>query len=215
MAKLDYKKEYKDLYLPKGKPSIIEVPPIHYVMVEGKGDPNTSQEYKQALQILYAFSFTIKMSKMKKEEPVGYFEYVVPPLEGLWQRDEGYFDGTYIVDKNKFRWKSMIRLPEFVTPEYFEKVKQELILKKPELDISLAQYFIYDEGLCVQIMHKGSYDQEVISIQKMNEFMKENHLICDIAIQKRLHHEIYLSDPRRCQEDNLKTVIRHPVKRIY
>lgn len=214
MNKLDYKKEYKDLYMPKTKPVFIDVSPIHYVMVEGKGDPNTSLEYKEAIGILYAISYTIKMSKMSGNQPDGYFEYVVPPLEGLWFGDEGYFDGQRIVDKNMFHWYSMIRLPEFVTEEYFEQVKAEVQKKKPELNIGLAQYLTYHEGLCVQIMHKGSYDEEVTSVQKMNEFIEEQGYVNDLKEDSlRYHHEIYLSDPRKTKVENLKTVIRHPIKK--
>ncbi len=181
MNKLDYKKEYKDLYMPKTKPVFIDVPPIHYVMVEGKGDPNTSLEYKEAIGILYAISYTIKMSKMSGNQPDGYFEYVVPPLEGLWFGDEGYFDGQRIVK---------------------------------ELNVGLAQYLTYHEGLCVQIMHKGSYDEEVTSVQKMNEFIEEQGYVNDLKEDSlRYHHEIYLSDPRKTKVENLKTVIRHPIKK--
>lgn len=212
MNKRDYKKEYKDIYMPATKPTFIDMPIICYVCVDGTGNPNTSKEYKEALEILYAISYTIKMSPKKGNQPAHYFDYVVPPLEGLWWGDEGYFDGTRIVDKDKFRWRSMIRLPEFVTREYFEQVKTEVSLKKPDLDISKAQYFEYDEGMCVQIMHKGSYDEEVASVMKINQFIAEHDLKTDIT-DARLHHEIYLSDPRRTKVENLKTVIRHPVKR--
>lgn len=207
MNKLDYKKVYKDLYLPQSKPTIINVPSITYVVVEGKGNPNTSEEYKRAISILYAISFTIKM---RKNKPEGYFDYVVPPLEGLWWGEDDFFDGMNIVDKDKFHWLSMIRLPEFVNKEYFEEVKEDVQLKKPELNIKQAQYFQYKEGLCVQIMHKGSYDDEPMSILKMNQFLKENNYRNDIS-KKRFHHEIYLSDPRRTKVENLKTVIRHPI----
>lgn len=214
MNKLDYKKEYKDLYIPSTEPTLIEVPTIQYVMVEGKGDPNTSIEYKQALELLYALSYTIKMSKMSGEQPKDYFEYVVPPLEGFWYGDNEYFDGLNITDKNKFYWKSIIRLPEFVDEDIFNKAKQSLSIKKPELDISKLKYVVIEEGLCIQIMHKGSYDEEVYSIQKMNKYIKENQLICDIDDKDRFHHEIYLSDPRKTKVENLKTVIRHPVRRV-
>lgn len=212
MEKLDYKKAYKDLYMPKTKPMLIEVPPITYVMVEGSGNPNTSIEYKQAIEVLYSISYAIKMSKMKGNQPEGYFEYVVPPLEGLWWGDDGYFDGVNIIDKDKFHFKSMIRLPEFVTQEYFEQVKEELSMKKPDIDYSKAQYFVYDEGLCVQVMHKGSFDEEATSVAKINQFISENHLEHNMS-DERFHHEIYLSDFRKTKTENLKTVIRHPVKR--
>jgi len=208
MNKLDYKKQYKDLYMPKGQPTIVQVPLMAYVMVEGKGDPNTSKEYQEAISILYAISYAIKMNKT---EPEGYFEYVVPPLEGLWYGEEGYFDGLNIVDKSKLCWKSMIRLPEFVTKEYFEKIKAEVKEKKPELDISKAQYMFYEEGLCVQIMHKGSFDLEQESVLKLNQFVKDNGYQNDMST--RFHHEIYLSDFRHTKTENLKTVIRHPIKK--
>lgn len=214
MNKIDYKKVYKDLYMPKATPMLIEVPPIQYVVVEGHGDPNTSLEYKQAIELLYGLSYTIKMSKMNDYKPKDYFEYVVPPLEGLWYGEEGYFNGLNITDKNLFYWKSMIRLPEFVDENIFKEMKDILALKKPNIDINKLQYITLDEGLCVQIMHKGSYDQEVNSIIKMNEYIKVNHLICDIDDINRFHHEIYLSDPRKSKVENLKTVIRHPVRRI-
>lgn len=212
MNKLDYKKEYKDIYMPTTKPTLINMPIIQYVCVEGHGDPNTSKEYKEAIGILYAISYAIKMSPKKGTQPEHYFEYVVPPLEGLWWGDEGYFDGTKIVDKDKFEWRSIIRLPEFVTREYFEQVKSQVALQKPELDISKATFFEYDEGLCVQIMHKGCYDDEPASVMKINHFIEEHDLLIDIT-ETRLHHEIYLSDPRKTKVENLKTVIRHPVKR--
>lgn len=212
MSKIDYKKEYKELYMPTSQPSIVDVPTITYVMVEGKGNPNTSQAYKDAVGLLYAISYSIKMSKMNHQEPDGYFEYVVPPLEGLWYGEDGYFDGLNIVDKDKFCWKAMIRLPEFVSREYFEQIKQQIKIKKPELDVSLAQYFEYHEGLCVQIMHKGSYDEESSNIIKMNQFIEDNGYSNDIN-ELRLHHEIYLGDPRRTKVENLKTVIRHPIKK--
>lgn len=212
MEKLDYKKEYKDLYQPKTKPSIIEVPEMIFIAIDGKGDPNTSSEYKEALEILYGLSFTIKMSKMSGTQPEGYFEYVVPPLEGLWYVDDAKFDGTNITDKSRFGWTSMIRQPEFVTEEVFENARNTLAKKKSELDLSKARLIKMTEGLCVQIMHKGSYDNEPESIAKMREFAENSGYSEDIS-DTRFHHEIYLSDPRRCAPENLKTVIRHPIRR--
>jgi len=213
MDKLDYKKRYKDIYQPKTKPTLITIPPIQYVAVEGKGNPNTSKEYQQAIELLYGLSYTIKMSKMTDQKPENYFEYVVPPLEGLWWGEEGYFDGVNIVDKDKFCWLSMIRLPEFVDENIFEQAKETLKKKKPELATEKLEYRVIDEGLCVQMMHKGPFDNEAESIQKMNQFVEENNLLNDIT-DTRLHHEIYLSDFRRTKPENLKTVIRHPVKII-
>lgn len=213
MDKLDYKKEYKDLYQPKTKPSIIDIPEMLFIAVDGEGDPNTCPEYKTAMEILYGLSFTIKMSKMNGTQPEGYFEYVVPPLEGLWYADGVAFDGLNVTDKSKFKWISMIRQPEFVTDKVFETAKSALQKKKPDLDLSKARLIKMTEGLCVQIMHKGAYDDEPASIEQMKRFLDENGYIEDFS-EGRLHHEIYLSDPRRCAPDKLKTVIRHPIKRI-
>lgn len=212
MGKFDYKKEYKDLYQPKTKPSIIEIPEMIFIAIDGKGDPNTSDEYKEALEILYGLSFTIKMSKMSGTQPEGYFEYVVPPLEGLWYVDDAKFDGTNITDKNRFCWISMIRQPEFVTEKVFENARNALAKKKRELDLSKARLMKMTEGLCIQIMHKGAYDNEPESIAKIREFAEKSGYTEDIS-DTRFHHEIYLSDPRRCAPENLKTVIRHPIRR--
>jgi len=215
MEKLDYKKEYKDLYMPKKKPGIIDVPEMNFIMVKGKGDPNISIEYKNAMEILYGLSFTIKMSKLSKDpldKIPGYFDYVVPPLEGLWWiDDEDAFDGRNITDKNKFSWYSMIRQPEFVTKEVFESAKIKLKKKKNEIDFSHTSFKTIREGLCVQIMHMGSYDDEPKSIDMMNEYIEKEGYKLDFS-DKRLHHEIYLSDPRKVKKiENLKTVIRHPI----
>lgn len=212
MDKFDYKKEYKDLYQPKTKPSIIDVPEMLFIAVDGEGDPNVCPDYKSALEILYGLSFTIKMSKMNGTQPEGYFEYVVPPLEGLWYADEVNFDGLNVTDKSKFKWISIIRQPEFVTEEVFENAKTALQKKKPAIDLSKARLMKMTEGLCVQIMHKGAYDDEPESILKMRRYAEDNGYTEDISAE-RLHHEIYLSDPRRCSPENLKTVIRHPVRK--
>jgi len=206
----DFKKEYKDLYLPKVKPGVIDVPPMVYVMVDGKGNPNTSTEYKSALEILYGISYSIKMSKMSKTQPEGYFDYVVPPLEGLWWGEDGYFDGVNITDKDKLYWTSMIRQPEFVTKEVFETAKQALSKKKPELDLSLVRLVSFSEGLCAQIMHIGSYDDEPATIAILEKFITESGYTNDISANRK-HHEIYLSDPRKTAPEKLKTVIRHPI----
>lgn len=212
MNKLDYKKEYKNLYQPKTIPSVIEVPEMIFIVVNGSGNPNTCSEYKEALELLYGISFTIKMSKMNGIQPDGYFDYVVPPLEGLWFSDGISFDGMNAADKDKFKWISMIRQPEFVTEEVFEAAKSVLAKKKSHLNLNKMRLTKITEGLCVQIMHKGSYDSERESIEKMKNFVCSNGLTEDFSIG-RYHHEIYLSDPRRCAEKNLKTIIRHPVKR--
>jgi hypothetical protein len=207
----DYKKKFKDLYMPKTKPAIIEVPAMTFIMVDGRGDPNTSAEYKHALELLYGLSFSIKMSKLSGTQPEGYFEYVVPPLEGLWWGEDGYFDGSRITDKSKFHWTSMIRQPEFVTGEVFEQAKAALGKKKPELDLSLARLEEFTEGLCAQVMHFGSYDDEPATVAALNEFVEASGYRHDFT-DERKHHEIYLSDPRKTAPEKLRTVIRHPVK---
>ncbi len=213
MDKLDYKKEYKELYQPSSKPSVIDVPEMVFIAVEGKGDPNTCLEYKEAMEILYGLSFTIKMSKMNGNQPEGYFEYVVPPLEGLWYVNDEAFDGMNVNDKDRFCWISMIRQPEFVTSEVFAAAKVVLQSKRPQLDVGKATLVRSTEGLCVQIMHKGSYDSEPASIEKLKVFLSENGYIEDFT-DGRYHHEIYLSDPRRCAPENLRTVIRHPIRKL-
>lgn len=210
MEKFDFKKEYKDLYMPKTEPSIVTVPEMKFIAVRGSGDPNTSAEYKQAMEILYGLSFTIKMSKMNGSQPDGYFEYVVPPLEGFWSVNDGIFDGLNITDKSKFHWISIIRQPDFVTESVFEQARAEAE-KKKKTDMSKAEFITVSEGLCVQSMHIGSYDSEPSTILKMREFAEKNGYSEDLS-DTRLHHEIYLSDPRRCAPERLKTVIRHPIK---
>ena len=164
------------------------------------------------MEILYGLSYTIKMSKMKGNQPAGYFEYVVPPLEGLWSVEGAEFDGLNITDKDKFCWTSMIRQPEFVTEEVFEWARGELQKKKPELDFSNTRLERYREGLCCQVMHFGPYDDEPATIAKMEEYIRDNGYITDITDLRR-HHEIYLGDPRKTKPENLKTVIRHPVRK--
>lgn len=213
MQKLDYKKEYKDLYQPPSKPTIINIPEMLFIAVEGEGDPNTCQEYSEALEILYGLSYTIKMSGKNDIQTDGYFEYVIPPLEGLWYADDIYFDGLNITDKNKFKWIAMIRQPEFVTENVFETAGSILIKKKPRLDLSRTKLKKINEGLCVQIMHYGSYDDEPDSIEKMKSYIALNGYKEDLS-DKRLHHEIYLSDPRKCAPERIRTVLRHPIKSI-
>lgn len=208
--KTDYKKEYKDIYLPRTTPQFITIPPIQYIMVEGKGDPNdVNGEYSKAVELLYAISYTIKMSKMGNQVPEGYFEYVVPPLEGLWwMSDESL--GVDYGNKNGFAFISMIRQPEFVTNEIFIWACSEVERKK-ELDTSKAKLMVLDEGKCVQCMHIGSFDDEPITEKKIDEFIRENGLEKDISSTRR-HHEIYQGDPRKIAVDKMKTVLRIPVK---
>ena len=208
-AKLDYKKEYKDLYMPKKKPTLVKVPPMNFFMIDGKGTPD-SEEYHSAMQSLYSFTFTIKMSKMSGNQPPGYFEYVVPPLEGLWSCEDGPF---VFAKRDQWIWTSMIRQPEFVTQGVYLNTKDEIAKKKTEIDVSKVRFESLDEGLCVQIMHNGPYDQEQSSIEQIIQYIEANNLELDFE-SGRKHHEIYLSDPRRCKPENLKTVIRYPVKKI-
>ena len=205
----DYKKEYKEFYLPPRKPGIVTVPEMHFIAVNGKGDPNEPEgEYKAALGMLYAIAFTIKMSYKGSHKIEGYFPYVVPPLEGLWrQGDGGMIDYAH---KENFEWTSMIRLPEFVTREEFDWAIREATEKKKQ-DFSKVQFFTYDEGTCVQCMHIGNYDEEPETIRLMQEYVKEQGYEEDFS-DSRLHHEIYLSDPRRAAPEKLRTVVRHPVK---
>lgn len=205
----DYKKEYKEFYLPKNKPSLITVPPMNFIAVRGKGNPNEEGgAYKQSIGLLYGIAFTIKMSKMGDHRIDGYFDYVVPPLEGLWwQKDMKDIDYSR---KEDFAWISMIRLPEFVTENEFAWAVAEASEKK-KTNFSKVEFMTYDEGLCVQCMHIGPYDEEPATIEAMDAFAKEQGFSPDMAGQRR-HHEIYLSDVRKCKPENLKTVIRHPIK---
>ena len=208
---VDYKNTEKDLYQPKTAPSIIDVPEMTFIAVDGKGDPNTSEAYRIALEILYGLSYSIKMSKMGGSAPEGYFEYVVPPLEGLWwSSDGGMVDYT---DKGGFCWTSMIRQPEFVTQEVFKAAKETLAKKKPELNTSMARIMKFTEGLCVQVMHIGSYDDEPTTIAAMEQYAVDNGYAIDLSDNRR-HHEIYLSDPRKTAPEKLKTVIRHPILQL-
>lgn len=204
----DYKKEYKEFYLPPKKPTVVTVPKMNYIAVRGKGDPNDERgEYKASIGILYAIAFTIKMSYKGSHAIDGYFEYVVPPLEGLWRQDGS--DKIDYANKDGFNFVSLIRLPEFVTRAEFEWAIGEATKKKKQ-DFSKAEFLSYDEGLCVQCMHIGPYDDEPATVAAMHEFAEANGFRPDLS-ESRLHHEIYLSDPRKCDPDKLKTVVRHPI----
>lgn len=205
----DYKKEYKEFYLPPTKPCIVTIPAMNFVAVRGNGNPNDEDgEYKAALELLYGIAFTLKMSYKGSHRIDGYFEYVVPPLEGFWWQ-EGVAGIDY-AHKNDFQWISVIRLPDFVTKADFDWAVAEATAKKKR-DFSKAEFLTYEEGLCVQCMHLGSYDNEPATVQLMNEFAESQGY--QIAIDDvRRHHEIYLSDPRRTAPEKLKTVIRHPIK---
>ena len=207
----DFKKEYKEFYLPKGSPSIIDIPKMNYIAVRGSGDPNPEgSEYKTAIGILYAVAFTIKMSKMGSRRIEGYFDNVVPPLEGFWQQ-EG-IEGIDYSRKEDFRWISVIRLPDFVTEGDFRWAAEEAAIKKKQ-DFSKAEFLTIEEGLCVQCMHIGPYDDEPATVALMDQYLKENGYENDFS-DLRQHHEIYLSDARRVAPEKLKTVIRHPIRKI-
>lgn len=206
----DYKKEYKEFYMPKNKPGIVTVPGMKYIAVRGQGDPNAEGgEYQQAMGLLYGIAFTIKMSKKGSHQIAGYFDYVVPPLEGFWWQDG--VEGVDYAHKEKFQWISAIRLPDFVTEEEFAWAVDEATAKK-ERDFSRVTLMAYDEGLCVQCMHIGPYDDEPATVALMHAFVESQGYAIDITDQ-RLHHEIYLSDARKTAPEKLKTVIRHPIRR--
>jgi hypothetical protein len=206
----DFKKEYKEFYLPKDTPSIVTVPPVNYLAVRGQGDPNQEGgAYQQAIGLLYGVAYTIKMSKKGDHRIEGYFDYVVPPLEGFW-RQEGV-TGIDYAHKEKFRWISVIRLPDFVTRADFDWAVQEATRKK-KTDFSSVEFWTYDEGLCVQCMHSGPYDDEPATVERMHRFLEAQGFALDLTDQ-RLHHEIYLSDARKTPPENLKTVIRHPIRK--
>lgn len=206
----DFKKEYKEFYMPKNTPSVVTVPVANYLAVRGKGNPNDENgEYKKSIGLLYAIAFTIKMSYKGAHKIDGYFEYVVPPLEGFWwQSGAGEIDYAH---KENFNFISLIRLPDFVTEAEFAWAIAEATRKKKE-DFSKVEFLTADEGVCVQCMHIGSFDDEPQTVAQMKRFMDENGYETDIT-ENRRHHEIYLSDPRKCATEKLKTVIRIPVKK--
>ena len=206
----DYKKEYKEFYMPKGAPTIVTVPRMNFIAVRGSGDPNKEGgEYKESIGLLYGIAFTIKMSKKGNHQIEGYFDYVVPPLEGFW-----WMEGMTGIDysrKDDFHWISVIRLPDFVAKADFDWAVAEATSKKKQ-DFSKVEFLTYDEGLCVQCMHIGSYDDEPATINAMDHFATEQGYTLDIT-DRRFHHEIYLSDARRVAPEKLKTVIRHPIRK--
>lgn len=205
----DFKKEYREFYMPKNTPSIVTVPKMNYVAIRGSGNPNDENgEYKKAISLLYGIAFTIKMSKKGSHQMDGFFDYVVPPLEGFWWQDG--IDGIDYSHKESFNWISVIRLPDFVTKAEFDWAVSEATAKKKE-DFSQAEFFTYDEGLCVQCMHIGSYDDEPATVETMHRYADEQGYVLDITSDRR-HHEIYLSDARKAPPEKLKTVIRHPVR---
>ena len=206
----DYKKEYKEYYLPKQKPQIVEIPSMNYIAVRGKGNPNEENgAYQQAIGVLYAIAYTLKMSYKTDYKIEGFFEYVVPPLEGFWWQ-EGV-KGVDYSKKDSFCWISMIRLPDFIARADFDWAVQEATRKK-KLNCSATEFLTVDEGLCVQIMHIGSYDDEPATVQIMDDYLKANDYVNDISAD-RMHHEIYLSDARKTAPEKWKTVIRHPIRK--
>lgn len=206
----DLKKEYKELYKPKDKPSIINVEKVNFIAVRGVGDPNAeNSEYKQSISLLYPIAYAIKMSKKGDYKIDGYFDFVVPPLEGFWWQ-EG-IKGVDYANKDSFNFISLIRMPDFVTKEVFEWVIEETTRKKKE-DFSKVEFFTYDEGLCVQCMHIGPYNDEPITVEAMHEYMIEQGYELDIT-DERFHHEVYISDVRKTSPEKLKTVLRHPIKK--
>ena len=207
----DFKKEYKEFYMPKNKPEIVNVPKANYIAVKGKGDPNEEGgAYQQAIGVLYAIAYTLKMSYKTDYKIDGFFEYVVPPLEGFWWQDG--VECVDYTDKSAFNWISVIRLPDFVTEADF-KWAVEVATKKKKMDCSGAEYLQIEEGLCVQIMHHGPFDNEPATVALMDAYLDQNGYANDFS-QSRLHHEIYLSDARKVEPEKWKTVIRHPVKRV-
>ena len=210
MMAFDFKKEYKEFYLAKNKPQIVTVPPMNYIAVRGTGDPNEERgAYKTAIAVLYAVSYTIKMSKLGDHRIDGYYDFVVPPLEGFWWQDG--VQGVDYTNKASFHWISVIRLPDFVTQEDFDWAVAEATRKK-KLDCSIAEFLTIDEGKCAQIMHIGPYDDEPATVAVMDQYLGANGYENDFSLT-RMHHEIYLSDARKIAPEKWKTVIRHPVKK--
>ena len=225
----DFKKEYKEFYMPKNKPEIVKIPSMNYVAVRGKGNPNVEGgDYQQAISILYAVAYTLKMSYKTDYKIEGFFEYVVPPLEGFWWQGEQHpvdaemrtdragrrenIKGIDYSNKDTFNWISVIRLPDFITEKDFAWAVQTAT-KKKKIDCSLAEFLTIDEGLCVQIMHQGSFDSEPATVALMEDYLKEQGYENDIN-EQRLHHEIYMSDARKVAPEKWKTVIRHPIKKV-
>lgn len=205
----DLKKEFKEFYMPKNKPEIVNVPKANYIAVKGKGDPNEEGgAYQQAISVLYAVTYTLKMSYKTDYKIEGFFEYVVPPLEGFWWQDD--IKGVDYTNKSTFNWISVIRLPDFVSEKDFDWAVKTATKK---IDCSQAEYLTIDEGLCVQIMHIGPFDEEPATVALMDDYLSQNGYVNDMS-DSRLHHEIYLSDARKVAPEKWKTVIRHPIKKV-
>lgn len=209
MPVYDFRKAEKELYNPKPIPTQIEVPAMPFIMVDGEGDPNNNESFGEAVELLYSLSYAIKMSKMKGLQPEGYFDFVVPPLEGHWWVEDGVFSFT---DRENWKWTVMIRQPDFVTPDVFKQACATVTLKKPALPAARARFQSFTEGLCVQMMHNGPYATEPETIARMDVFMEANQLVNAMSLERK-HHEIYLSDPRKTAPEAMKTILRHPVER--
>lgn len=208
MEKVDFKKKLKDLYIPsKNKPSIIDVPKMNYIMIDGRGDPNTSKEFQSSIEALYGIAFTIRMLPKKGIMPKGYFEYVVPPLEGIWDTIDG--KEFNLNEKDKLKWTLMIMQPEFVTQQLFNEIKEQVKTKKGGEYIDKVRFREFEEGRCTQILHIGPYDDEPATVEKLEKYINEK----GYRIIKSGHHEIYLSDPRRSKPENLKTTLRYPIEK--
>ncbi len=207
----DFKKEYKEYYQPKKKPEIINIPSFNFIAVRGKGNPNEENGmYQQAISVLYAVAYTLKMSYKTDYKIEGFYEYVVPPLEGFWwQEDKKNVD---YLNKEKFHWISVIRLPDFISKKDFDWAVEKASMKK-KIDCSKVEFFTFEEGLCVQMMHYGSFDEEEATVEIMNQYLQEKGYRNDFN-KSRLHHEIYLSDARKVAPEKWRTVIRHPICKI-
>lgn len=207
----DLKKEFKEYYQPKNKPEIVNIPSINYLAVRGSGDPNDETgDYKKALESLYAVAYTLRMSYKTDYKINGFYEYIVPPLEGFWWQDGT--DGVNYADKTSFNWISVIRLPDFISGKDIEWAVRTAT-KKKKTDCSQVKFLTVNEGLCVQIMHIGPYDNEPVTVKLMDDYLAQNGYENNLN-SERMHHEIYLSDPRKCLPEKMKTVIRHPIKRL-
>lgn len=207
----DFKKEYKEYYMPKNIPQIVDIPKVNYIAVRGKGNPNeVDGAYQKAISVLYAIAYTLKMSYKTDYKIDGFIEYVVPPLEGFWWQDE--VEGVDYTDKSAFNWISVIRLPDFISEKDFAWAV-ETATKKKKLDCSAAEFLTLEEGLCIQIMHLGSFDDEPVTVALMDSYLAENGYVNDFT-DTRLHHEIYMSDARKVAQEKWKTVIRHPIKKV-
>ena len=207
----DFKKEYKEFYMPKNKPEIVTVPKANYIALRGQGDPNEENgAYQQAIGVLYAVAYTLKMSYKTDHKIEGFYEYVVPPLEGFWWQEGSI--GVDYTDKSAFHWISVIRLPDFITKADFDWAV-ETATKKKKLDCSAAEYLTIDEGMCVQIMHLGPFDEEPATVALMDAYLEQNGYAGDLN-EHRLHHEIYLTDDRKVAPEKRKTVIRHPIRKL-